>query len=240
MNTTILAALVLAQQQVKTVDFVELIGNSSGIIMVIMVLLGVFSFVSWYIIAYKAIYLWKTKRDSAEFTEVFWESKRLDEIYRFAEEENSSPVANVFKAGYMELTRMRSGESRGTIGYQLGGIENIERSLRKASNEQVNRLESMLPFLATTASTAPFLGLLGTVLGIMNSFVNIAGQKSVTLDTVAPGVAEALVTTAVGLMAAIPAVMAYNYFISRVRHLTSEMDSFSADFLNIVKRHFLK
>ncbi len=122
-------------------------------------------------------------------------------------------------------------------------MENVERSLRRAASAEVTHLESLVPFLATIGSTAPFVGLFGTVWGIMNAFVNInaiteGGEMSLAI--VAGPIAEALIATAIGLFAAIPAVIAYNYFVNRIKILSSEMDNFSADFLNIVKRHFLK
>ena len=230
----------LTYVEAQKLDFIELIGKSSGLTILVLILLGIFSVVSWYIIGYKAYYLRKARIESAAFLETFWQSKRLDTIYQTSEDMDKSPISQVFRAGYVELSKIKTGESKGTLGQHLGSMENVERSLRRAANAEITNLESMLPFLATTSSTSPFLGLFGTVIGIMNSFISISGQKSVTLATVAPGVAEALVTTAVGLIAAIPAVMAYNYFVSRIRILSSEMDSFSADFLNIVKRHFLK
>jgi biopolymer transport protein TolQ len=117
-------------------------------------------------------------------------------------------------------------------------MTNVERALRRASINEVTILETMVPFLATTGSTAPFVGLFGTVWGIMNSFIEIGGQKSASLDVVAPGIAEALIATAIGLVAAIPAVMAYNYFSRRIRVISSEMETFSSDFLNIIRRRF--
>ncbi len=239
MEGSVLVQLATAAPPVtKEIDFIELMGQSSGIIIVVMLALGAFSLISWYVIGYKGWFLFKAKRESQDFIETFWQSKRLDAIYQASEAMQRSPVSQVFRAGYVELSKIKSGEEQATMGAQLGGLENIERALRKAANNEITTLESMLTFLATTASTAPFLGLFGTVLGIMRAMVNI--DQDVTLAVVAPGIAEALVTTAVGLMAAIPAVMAYNFFTARIRVLSAEMDSFSADFLNIVKRHFLK
>lgn len=239
MESTVFVNLVtLAQESSKQVDFVNMIASSSPIIIIDLILLTIFSVVSWYIIGYKAFYLFKASRESQVFLETFWASKRLDAIYQFSEEMKRSPVAHVFRAAYLELSKIKSGEHQATMGGQLGSTENIERSMRRAVNSEITNLESMLTFLATTGATAPFLGLFGTVVGIMNSLVNI--DRDVTLDVVAPGIAEALVTTAIGLVAAIPAVMAYNLFSARIRVLASEMDSFSADFLNIIKRHFLK
>ena len=119
-------------------------------------------------------------------------------------------------------------------------LESIERSLSRAQTSEITRLESMVPFLATTGATAPFVGLFGTVWGIMNSFRHIGEKGQANLATVAPGIAEALIATAIGLIAAIPAVMAYNYFVRRIKVQAAEMESFSKDFLNIVKRHFFK
>ncbi len=118
--------------------------------------------------------------------------------------------------------------------------ETIERSMKRAQTAEINKREKMIPLLGTTSSTAPFIGLFGTVWGIMDSFLNIGSQHSASLATVAPGIAEALITTAIGLAAAIPAVVAYNHYINRLRLLSMEMDSFNSDFINIVKRHFLR
>src|SRR5258706_5261901 len=123
---------------------------------------------------------------------------------------------------------------------ETGDLENVERALRRAATSESTILESMVPFLATVGSAAPFIGLFGTVVGIIDAFHLIANNGAANLATVAPGIAEALGTTAIGLIAAVPAVMAYNYFARRIKVLTAEMDSFSNDFLNIVKRHFLR
>ena len=122
----------------------------------------------------------------------------------------------------------------------MGGTENVQRSLRRTALSELTTMESLVPFLATTGSSAPFIGLFGTVVGIMDSFVNMSGGGATTLERVGPGISHALIATAVGLFAAIPAVMAYNYFVRRIKVLNSEMDTFSSDFLNIIKRHFLK
>ena len=119
-------------------------------------------------------------------------------------------------------------------------IENVERSLRRAFTDEMTHMESLVPFLATTGSAGPFIGLFGTGWGMLNSFRAIAAKGSANLATVAPGMAEALIATAIGLVAAIPAVMAFNYFARKTKVLSAEMESFSNDFLNIVKRHFLR
>jgi len=190
----------------------------------------------WVIVLAKQKSIGLATQQSAAFLELFWNSRRLDQIYERAGEYPDAPVAEVFKAGYVELNKL-SGDSA-SIADDLGAIENVARSLRRASRVELMQLERRIPFLATTGSTAPFIGLLGTVWGILRAFqkIGITGQAS--MQTVGPDIAHALIATAVGLAAAIPAVMAYNYFVNRLRILSSEMDNFSNDFLNIVKRHF--
>jgi len=241
MDETILVHLVtMAEVQGKKLDIIELISQSSGVVLAVLLLLIAFSLISWYVIGYKAIYLRRAQAESLEFLENFWQSKRLDAIYQMSEGLKRSPISQVFRAGYVELSKLKSGEAEDTLSDHLGGLENVDRALRRAQVSEITQLESMVPFLATTGSTAPFVGLFGTVWGIMNAFINIGAEQSATLATVAPGIAEALIATAIGLAAAIPAVMAYNFFNARIRVLAAEMDSFSADFLNIVKRHFFK
>ncbi|MCB9526614.1 MAG: protein TolQ [Myxococcales bacterium] len=207
----------------------------------VLLVLVVMSLVSWYIIVYKAAYLRRAAGETSLFLETFWQSKRLDEIYQASEELKRSPVSQVFRAGYIELTKLKSGGTGvdgDTMHTQLNDIENIERALRRAQSAEVVHLEALTPFLATTASAAPFVGLFGTVWGIMSSFLNIAKEGNATLMTVAPGIAEALIATAIGLVAAIPAVMAFNFFVNKIRVLEADMENFGNDFLNIVKRHF--
>lgn len=224
-----------------TLDPFALIWHASVVVKLVMVLLTIFSLVSWYIIVYKLIYLQRAQAESEAFLETFWQSKRLDAIYQACDQLRLSPISQIFKAGYIELTKLKSAAAEGdSMTAQLGGIENVERALRKASVNEVTKLEKMVQFLATTGSTAPFVGLFGTVWGIMNSFIGIGSQRQASLAVVAPGIAEALIATAIGLVAAIPAVIGYNYFLRKIRVLTSEMDAFSNDLLNIVKRHFFK
>lgn len=208
----------------------------------VMLLLVAFSLICWVIIIYKSIYLRLAQRESAKFLETFWQAKRLDAIYQASEELHRSPLAQIFKAGYAELSKLKGqkNQEEGAMHDQLGDMESLERALRRASTSEITSLESMVPFLATTGSTAPFIGLFGTVLGIVGSFHDIGEQQGAGFDIVAPGLADALFATAVGLVAAIPAVIAYNYFVRRIRVLSSEMDGFSNDFLNIIQRHFLR
>ena len=202
------------------------------IVELVMLLLVGMSVVSWAIMIQKFFRLSSASRQSAAFLDVFWKSKRLDSVYEQSGQFRKSPVAEVFKAGYLELAKLTSG------GQNTDGSENLVRALRRASAVESTQLERYVIFLATTGSTGPFIGLLGTVWGILGAFHKLGapGQQA-TIQVVGPDIAEALVATAVGLVAAIPAVMAYNYFISKIRVLNTEMENFSADFLNIVKRH---
>ena len=212
------------------------------VVIVVLLILLAMSAACWGIIYYKWRFLKKAQDQSLEFLEVFWSSKRLDAIYQSSEKLLKSPISQVFRAGYVELSKLKKTQAEGggeRMADAMGGIENVERSLRRASLSELTTMESLVPFLASTGSAAPFIGLFGTVVGIMKAFVEIR-PGTATLDAVGPGISHALIATAVGLFAAIPAVMAYNYFVRRVRVLYNEIDNFSADFLNIVKRHFLK
>ena len=243
MQQTVWVHLVTAAGEAEKKGILDLLADASGVVMGTLVLLLLFSVISWYIIGYKFFYLRRAHSESLDFMDTFWQSKRLDSIYQAAQGFKRSPVSQVFKAGYIELTKLKGQEEGKTMSAALGGLENVERALRRAASAEVTHLESLVPFLATVGSTAPFVGLFGTVWGIMNAFVNInqlTEGGEVSLAVVAGPIAEALIATAIGLFAAIPAVIAYNYFVNRIKILSSEMDNFSADFLNIVKRHFLK
>jgi biopolymer transport protein TolQ len=233
-----------------TLDPWQLIMGASPVVMMVLLLLATMSVVCWFIIGAKIVRLGQATRQSAMFLRMFWDPeqgnvwsvKRLESLYANINTRERSPVANVFHAGYVELARVLGSDRQSQVGSQKhygGDIDNIARALRRATASEVTSLEAMVPFLATTGSTAPFVGLFGTVWGIMSSFISIGAKKNASLDVVAPGIAEALIATAIGLAAAIPAVMAYNYFVRRINVLSSEMDSFSSDLLNIVRRHFL-
>ena len=220
----------------------QLVLQASLVVKLVMLLLVLFSVGCWFIIGYKFLYLYRASSQTKRFLNTFWESKRLDTAWEASERYVRSPVAQIFRAGYTELVKVRRQQAPQQVAegeYGSGGIENVERALRRSASTEVTQLESMVPFLATTGSTAPFVGLFGTVWGIMNSFIEIGGQQNASLPVVAPGIAEALIATAIGLVAAIPAVMAYNYFTRRIRVIAIDMDVFSNDFLNIVRRHFL-
>ncbi len=221
-------------------NYVEVLKHSGPVGMGVLGLLLFASVVSWGIIFRKFVQMKRAQGQTEKFLEGFWQSKRLDQIFQTAEKLPQSPVSQVFRAGYIELSKVtQQGDADGMKG-QLGGIENVERALKRASVAELTHLERSVPFLGTTASASPFVGLFGTVWGIMNAFSDIYEMGNANLATVAKPISEALIATAFGLFAAIPAVVAYNYFLSKIKVLDSEMESFSSDFLNIVKRHFLK
>ena len=233
--------LILQAGAEARLDILQLILNASPVVKGVLGLLILMSVASWFVIGSKTIYLSNAASRSARFQDAFWKTGRLDEIWRVSEASPPSPVSEVFRAGYTELAKLqkRRQEAPEAAGEELlGDIESVQRALDRARTTAITDMESRVPLLGTTASAGPFIGLFGTVWGIMNSFRNIGSKGAANLATVAPGIAEALVATAIGLMAAIPAVMAYNYFSRRIRVLSAEMETFSSDFLNIVRRRF--
>lgn len=230
-------SVVVAGTPAAQMSFFETITHSGPMAFLVLLILVGFSVASWGIILLKFLATRQAQRASIEFLETFWQSKKLDDIFQRSETMTTSPVAQVFRAGYQELVKVKQKDNK-DAGQLLGGAENVERALRRAAGAEMTELERLLPFLATVGSTGPFIGLFGTVVGIMKSFRDIGMQGSANLATVAPGIAEALIATAAGLAAAIPAVIAYNYFGNRVKIIGTEMESFSSDFMNIVRRHF--
>jgi biopolymer transport protein TolQ len=223
------------------IDYLDIVTHAGPVVTGVLLVLLFASVVSWAIIVKKWLFLRRAQEQSVRFLETFWQSKRLDAIYQAASSLSHSPLSQVFRAGYVELSKVtaqkkREGET--AMSEQLGGIENVERALKRAAVAEVTHLEATVPFLGTTASAAPFIGLFGTVWGIMRAFNDIYQMGNANLATVAKPISEALIATAFGLAAAIPAVVAYNFFVSRIRVLDSEMTNFTSDFLNIVKRHF--
>lgn len=218
-------------------SILEMILASSPIVQGVLIMLVVMSVWTWGIVIYKYKAMKRARLESERFEEVFWNSKNLAEIGEVAKELSESPVAQVFVAGHHELTAVLGSKNLHT---EHGALENIDRALRKAKMDEVTRLETGTTMLATTASAAPFIGLFGTVWGIMNAFIGLSQVKSSSIQAVAPGISEALIATAIGLAAAIPAAIFYNVFMQQLRVMSRTMDSFSAEFLNIARRHFLK
>jgi len=211
----------------------------------VMTMLLCFSLYSWFIVFQKFSLFKKARMQSEEFLETFWQSKNLSEAVRFANNLTLCPEANIFRTGYHELQKLgkTTATARGaadeTLETRLAGMEPLKRALRKAENLESSRLAKSLSFLATTGSTAPFIGLFGTVWGIMTSFHEIGMRGSASLAVVAPGVSEALVVTAAGLAVAIPAVVFYNYYSNQMAEIENRMHNFSVDFLNLVERDFI-
>jgi biopolymer transport protein TolQ len=236
---------------VAKIDLIHMISNASIIVQMVMLVLLFFSVSSWAIILIKSRYIKRAVKQSAEFTEFFWKSRDLSNAFAKAKQLHGSPLARIFRIGYVELKKtspsgsQRSGQSSQAAGDSMpfntrAGTDNVKRALRRAINTEMTRMTQMVPFLATTGNTAPFIGLFGTVWGIMSSFSGIGQRGSASLAVVAPGISEALVATAAGLAAAIPAVIAFNYFMNRIRIVETELQSFSADFLNIIERDILR
>jgi len=210
----------------------------------VLIVLVAFSVASWGIILYKLRQISQARRESKRFDTLFWESKNLATIHAASVGLQRSPVAQVFRAGYQELLRLTRAKrqvvnAEAGFSTELGGVENVMRAMKRQTNVELTRLEYGITFLATTGSTCPFIGLFGTVWGIMTAFLGLSASHSSSIQAVAPGIAEALITTAVGLVAAIPAQMFFNYLTARVRVLAIEMDNFTSEFLNIAERHFL-
>ena len=237
---------------VPHIDLIHMISNAGIVVQLVLLMLLFFSVISWAIILIKSRYIKRAVKQSAEFTEFFWKSRDLSNAFAKAKLLHGSPLARIFRIGYAELKKTSqtgspsSGSSSQAVAESLPfntrfvGIDNVKRALRRATNTEMTRMTQMVPFLATTGNTAPFIGLFGTVWGIMNSFAGIGQSGSASLAVVAPGISEALVATAAGLAAAIPAVIAFNYFMNRIRIVETELQSFSADFLNIIERDILR
>lgn len=212
---------------------------------VIMILIAL-SIMCWGIAWTKYQDLKAVQEANKTFDSVFWKSTSLDELFDKIEAFKDSSHARVFKAAYTEMKKIAESPMLNknidseTEPPLLAGLDNLERAMRKAIENEVTHLESRLTVLASTGSTGPFIGLFGTVWGIMNSFQKIAQTGSASLAAVAPGISEALITTAIGLAAAIPAVIIYNHFITEIKKEESQLNNFSSDFLNIVKRNFFK
>jgi biopolymer transport protein TolQ len=208
----------------------------------LLVLIGM-SVITWAIIWTKRKHFNQLSSSNEAFQEKFLKAGSLDEVYNDLERFQDSPCARVFRSGYQELRKIadsglaKKSEEKTPL---LSGIDNLERAIRKSIDSEISMMEARLGFLATTGSTGPFIGLFGTVWGIMGAFHTIGSTGMASLAVVAPGISEALIATAIGLVAAIPATVGYNHFITKVRSEEMEMNSFASDFLNIAKRNFFR
>jgi biopolymer transport protein TolQ len=222
---------------------IELVVNSGPVAKFVLALLAIFSVVCWALMVEKWWQFRKVRGESLAFLRLFREGRRFSVVFAAARKHRESPLAQLYIAGCQEA------------GTPLGGVDALDqvledtdealppdrldavnRAMRRAASAEISRMERYLPFLATTASAAPFIGLFGTVWGVMSAFHGIGREGSASLAVVAPGISEALIATAAGLAAAIPAVMGYNFFVNRVKHWAAEMEGFSLDFLNLLSR----
>lgn len=233
-----------ASDQTGGQDIVALVSRSSPVAKLVLLVLILFSIASWGIILYKLWALNRAERQSSAFLEVFRRSAKFSEVHAVCKNLSESPLVGIFQAGYAELnTQLRQGPAAASPPApaprpSLRSLAALDRALLRAAAVEVNKLEHRVSFLATTASITPYIGLFGTVWGIMAAFQGIAQTGSTNLGVVAPGIADALIATAAGLFAAIPAVYFYNHLAARVKLLASEMDDFSLEFLNISERNF--
>jgi biopolymer transport protein TolQ len=219
--------------RLAALDMWSLIWQASWIVQLVMLMLVVMSVVSWAIIFVKWRELRRAEQDSEAFLEVYQEGS-LDAAYQVARDLDHSPLASIFLSAYGEMNRMVR-HSEGSISESQGKA--LSRHIGWATSREGLRIEKGLPFLATTGSAAPFIGLFGTVIGIINSFQGIGAAGSASLAVVAPGIAEALIATAMGLVAAIPATIFYNYFVGELRGLTAAIDLFAVDCESDLLRH---
>jgi len=227
-------------------DIIYLVTHASPIQQAILSILLLFSAVSWGIVLYKFLQVGRASRQSSAFLEVFRKSSKFSEVQAVCRTLSASPLVGLFQSGYTELnSQLRTAGNPDpakpvapAVRPTLKSLDAVDRALLRATTVEMTKLEHRLTFLATTASITPFIGLFGTVWGIMSSFQRIGAQGSSSLAIVGPGIAEALIATAAGLFAAIPAVYFYNYFTTRVKHFASDMDDFSLEFLNICERNF--
>ncbi len=219
----------------------SLLAHTGVFAWVILLLLLAFSLFSWAIIIKKWATFKQIDRKSREFVDLFRRSSRLSEVSSACALYRGTPLAGIFTAGYQELNAQIQTLHPGNPDHpvltdrQMAGIQ---RALQRAATAELTVIEKSMSWLATTGSVTPFIGLLGTVVGIINAFEGLGFEKTASIQAVAPGIAEALIATAAGLFAAIPAVIAYNHFVSRIKNIGAEMDDFSSEFMNLVERSF--
>jgi biopolymer transport protein TolQ len=218
-------------------SILTIISRSGLVAKAVLVILLFFSVVSWAIIADRFFAFRSAKRQNGQFYRLFRKSSGAMDLPNTALRYRNSGFARMFLFVYNEITQHSRGDTTGTL--KTGGVshEFLDRAITRAGLNEQTKLEKNLSFLATTASATPFIGLFGTVWGIINAFEAIGGARSTDLSIVAPGIAEALIATAMGLAAAIPAVIGYNYFLGQIRNFNSEMEEFSIELLTLLERH---
>ncbi len=219
--------------------FTMVIG-SGPVVQIVLIILVLLSVWSWAITIAKLLQFRRARLDSDEFSAIFWETRNLARVGDSTKRLRASPLVSVFVCGYRELNHVLE-ETKGVsgVGDRYEDLSSVEQALKRAELDEGNRLERGITFLASVASAAPFIGLFGTVWGIMNAFHGLSSTKQTTIQAVAPGISEALVATAIGLAAAIPAAIAYNYLAVAIRRFRQSMDSFSDEFMHVARRRFL-
>lgn len=213
----------------------DLVLRSSPLAKAVLVLLLIFSIYSWAIIFSKWASFKKAESATKEFLARFKTRTKISDVYADSEAAKESPLARIFLAGYKEITGQMS-----TVSGSVRSIDTVSRVLQSATIAEVSRLEKNLSWLATTANASPFIGLFGTVVGIVIAFQGLSTATTTTIQSVAPGIADALIATAAGIGAAVPAAIFYNYFLNKVKNLTAMMDRFSMEMLNLVERNYIK
>ena len=213
-------------------DFIYLIKNASVVVKLVLLLLLAFSIISWAVIIFKLMEYRRARKNSLRFLEFFKKNKNFSEINNTKSLYGNNPLGEIFRFGYREISQ-QTGNGQTVTKLDL---ESVHRALLRASNSEITRFERLNGFLATCASATPFIGLFGTVWGIMSSFQQIGIQMNANLATVAPGIAEALIATALGLFAAIPAVIFYNLLLNKLKVLIAMMEDFILEFLNLSEK----
>jgi len=221
--------------RLASLDVLSLIGQAGLVVQLVLGLLVLLSVISWTIIVFKWREIRRAVKDSEAFLEIYQEGS-LDAAHSAARDLHRSPLSAIFLTAYAELNRMARGDGRSLASLTEGQVDALGRHISWTAAREGLRMEKGLSFLATTGSSAPFIGLFGTVIGIIGAFQGIAMSGSASLAVVAPGIAEALIATAVGLFAAIPATVFYNYFVAGLRELTSSIDLFSVDYEGDLRR----
>lgn len=240
MNSTLLLAQ--AGTPIPGTGLSEAFGRTGPMAQFVLGLLFFFSVVSWAIFLWKVLHLARARRQSRKFLETFRASKRFSEVSAVAARLPTSPLVGIFQAGYAEvegqIRGQHEGGAEGAGRMKLRSLTGVERTLRRAVAGEFHSLSRGASFLATTAAACPFIGLFGTVWGIMGAFAQIGTSGTTSLVAVAPGISEALINTAAGLGAAIPALIGYNYLGGRFRGQRSQMEDFALEFLNLAERNF--
>jgi biopolymer transport protein TolQ len=219
------------------VNLWEVVLHSGSVAKVVLLILGIFSLVSWVVIFQKTVLLRRSRGVTDRFRSAFRKATDWRELKGHADDYAQSPLLGLFMAGYSEVTYQLRPSPAGTKG-QVKSMEAVERCLQRSSVVEMGRMEQYLGILATIAAVSPFIGLFGTVWGIIDAFRGIGATGNASLATVAPGISEALVATAIGLVAAIPALMAYNFFQGALKQWQTELDDFALEFIGLSERNF--